>query len=308
MHITPNQSWIYDLDSLAMPAFEKIDYTKYHGVSTLITSRGCPFSCSFCTVHATVGKAFRARTAESVLSEIRHQVMNYGIREFHIEDDNFTFDMDRVTDICRRVVDEGLDIDLYLPNGMTVVSLTREIACEMAAAGFKRLFFGLETTDTARLRKIKKGFTSADKVEAGAKWFMEHGVVASASLIVGLPGQTISEIAHDSINMMTRGVPFMTNPFYPIPGSQDFERCIELGLIARETEAALFDMFNFSIGSDVLSPDELYWAWISTQAITIWPEFIKAGHLERGNGGKIDAFQAIVSLFATARPQHTIPS
>jgi anaerobic magnesium-protoporphyrin IX monomethyl ester cyclase len=199
------------------------------------------------------------------------------------------------------VVQEGLDVDFYLPNGMTVINLTKDIASTMAAAGFKRLFFGLETTDPARLRKIKKGFTSADKVEAGATWFAEHGVAASASLIIGLPGQTLAEIAYDSVNMMSRHVQFMTNPFYPIPGSQDFERCVGLGLISRETEPALFDMFNFSIGSDVLSPDELYWSWVATQAVVIWPEFIAKGHLDRRHGRRIAPVVAVDELVQHSR-------
>ncbi|BAL87774.1 hypothetical protein AMIS_25540 [Actinoplanes missouriensis 431] len=300
-HITPNRSWIQDLDGLPWPAFDQVDFADYAGNGTLITSRGCPFSCSFCTVHATVGKAFRARSVQSVVEEIRHAVAAYGVRGFHIEDDNFTFDMDRVLSLCHALIAEKMDVELFLPNGITVIGMTREIAAVMAEAGFKRLFFGLETTSGFRLRQIKKGFTSADKVQAGASWFRSEGVTASASLIVGLPGQEMAEMAYDSATMLERGVPFMTNPFYPIPGSQDFRICREKGLLTDDTEPALFDMFNFSLGSDLLNAQELYWAWIATQAMSVWPDFVRAGHEARRAGHTLDTMRSMRDLVRHSR-------
>jgi hypothetical protein len=157
----------------------------------------------------------------------------------------------------------------------------------MAAAGFRSLFLGLEATDPARLREIRKGFTSLDKVEAGVGWFRSRGVDASASLIVGLPGQTLTDVARDSLNLVRRGVRFWTNPFYPVPGSPDFQRCNELGLIDDDTECALFDQFNFAFGSDELSPEELYWAWVSTQALAQWPEYALEGSERRRAGERL---------------------
>jgi radical SAM superfamily enzyme YgiQ (UPF0313 family) len=284
IHLQPRTVFLEDLDSLPLPDVSLLEMSSYNGMATLITSRGCPFSCSFCTVHATVGKRFRARSPENVVDEVEHYVEHHGIRKFLIEDDNFTFDIPRVHEICRAIQARGLDVELHLPNGMTVVKLDRELVDDMAGAGFKSLFLGLETTDMARLRKIRKGFTSLAKVRDGAALFTERGVDVGASLIVGLLGQSVAELIKDSVNLMLAGVRFWTNPFYPIPGSPDFQQCLERRLITHSTELALYDQFNFAIGSDRLSPAELYWAWVSTQAMAQWPDYVLEGAARREVG------------------------
>ncbi|WP_216215541.1 B12-binding domain-containing radical SAM protein [Amycolatopsis aidingensis] len=284
IHLQPRASFLQDLDSLPKPDVTLLDMSSYDATATLITSRGCPFSCSFCTVHATVGKQFRTRSSKNVADEIEHYVKEHGIRRFFVEDDNFTFDIDRVHEICRAIRDRDLDVELHLPNGMTVVKLDEQLVTDMAGAGFRSLFLGLETTDMARLRKIRKGFTSLRKVRDGAALFTEKGVDVGASLIVGLLGQSAEELVKDSVNLMLAGVRFWTNPFYPIPGSPDFQQCLANGLITHDTELALYDQFNFAIGSDQLSPAELYWSWVSTQAMAQWPAFMLEGAARRERG------------------------
>lgn len=298
VHLQPRTEFFQELDQLPLPAVDLLDMDSYAATATLITSRGCPFSCSFCTVHATVGKKFRARTPENVVDEVEHYVTRHGIRRFFIEDDNFTFDIPRVHEICQAITRRGLDVELHLPNGMTVVKLDAELVDDMAAAGFRSLFLGLETTDVKRLRAIRKGFTSLEKVNAGADLFTGHGVDVGASLIVGLLGQNRAELARDSINLMLAGIRFWTNPFYPIPGSPDFQECLKRGLISPDTELALYDQFNFAIGSDQLSPAELYWACVITQAMAQWPQYVLEGAEARGHGEPISFTEAVERLLA----------
>ncbi len=298
VHLRPRTTFLQDLDGLPLPAVDLLRMGDYHDTATLITSRGCPFSCSFCTVHATVGKKFRSRTSENVVDEIEHYVTAHGIRKFFIEDDNFTFDIPRVHEICRAVRARDLDVELHLPNGMTVVKLDEELVEDMAAAGFRSLFLGLETTDRTRLLKIRKGFTSLEKVRTGARLFTERGVDVGASLIVGLLGQDSAALVRDSINLMLVDVRFWTNPFYPIPGSPDFRQCLSNGLISQDTELALYDQFNFAIGSDLLSPAQLYWAWVSTQAMCQWPKYVLEGAAARREGRQIGLAEGLDQLLA----------
>ena len=297
IHVTPRAGWIENLDEVPRPAVDLLDMSAYDNTATLITSRGCPFSCSFCTVHATVGKRFRARSPADVAGEISDYVHHHGIRRFFIEDDNFTFDIPRVRQICAEIRRLELDVELHLPNGMTVVKLTDELAEDMAGAGFRSLFLGLESTDVKRLRAMRKGFTSLSKVQSGAASFSARNVTVGASLIVGLLGQDVPEIADDSVQMARSGVRFWTNPFYPIPGSGDFNSCVAAGLIGPDTELALYDQFNFAIGSDRVRPDQLYWAWVATQAIAQWPAYVLAGG---GMGGDYSLSAAAEDLVAAS--------
>src|ERR1043166_8733011 len=224
-HIEPRRSW-GDVERLPSPATDVVAFAPYGNVVTLITSRGCPFSCTFCTVHAMVGHRFRARSQRQVVDEIAHYVSTYGITAFAIEDDNFTFSIPRVVEICEEITARGLQISLSLPNGMTVVKLTEPLAALMARAGFRDLFLGLESTDPARLKEIGKNFTSLNHVGDGHRWFVERDVEVAASLIVGLPHQSAAEIARDLANLLRRGIRFCSNPFYPIPGSPDYDTCL----------------------------------------------------------------------------------
>ena len=107
LHVTPAAAQVPDLDALPLPATDLLDFDRYGRWTTLITSRGCPFSCTFCTVHATVGKAFRYRSPQNVVDELRHYVFEHGVRQFRIEDDNFTFDVDRVRELCGAIRASG---------------------------------------------------------------------------------------------------------------------------------------------------------------------------------------------------------
>lgn len=288
VHETPQTSWLVDLDVLGRPVTGLLDFDRYDRTATLITSRGCPFKCTFCTVHAIVGDKFRSRSAVSVVDEIEHYLKAHDIRRFSIEDDNFTFSMPRVIEICNEVIDRGLEVELNLPNGMTVVRLTEEVAELMATAGFRELFLGLESTDLQRLRLIAKRFTSPDQVSEGYKWFTSRGVVTSASLIVGLPGQGTREIARDVATLLLRGIKFWSNPFYPIPGSPDYRTCMSQGLITEETDFALFDQFNFATRTSELTAEELYWIYTMTQAASHWPGFVLDGCRNPGPSATFD--------------------
>jgi len=274
IHLTRRGTWA-ELDKIAPPANDLIDASNYGNVVTLITSRGCPFSCSFCTVHAVVGKRFRSRSSVDVVDEIERYVAA-GIRSFAIEDDNFTFSVPRVVEICEEIIRRDLKVWLSLPNGMTVVKLNERVADLMARAGFRALFLGLESTDDQRLREIDKRFTSLGKVREGYRWLTERGVDVAASLIVGLPGQGIGEIARDVARLLATEIRFWSNPFYPIPGSPDFQTCIDQRLITESTDYVLFDQYNFATPTSTLTQEELYFAWVLTQTISHWPEFFRA--------------------------------
>lgn len=277
IHAYPKINWLQNLDTLPFPAADQLQFERYAGITTLITSRGCPFSCTFCTVHATVGKKFRARTPANIADEIEYYLHNFGVKRFSIEDDNFTFDIQRVFEICREIKARKLEVELNLPNGITVVKLNEDLVQAMVDVGFRKLFLGLESTDETRLSAIAKRFTSLKEVERGAAWFADLGADVSASLIVGLPGQSLNEIVRDVTTLVRSRIKFWSNPFYPIPGSPDYWRCIELGIIEKQAEYSLFDQYNFAFGNDVLSASELYWTWVTTQTVAQWPSFIREG-------------------------------
>lgn len=122
--------WIHNLDKLPFPAADLLEMKRYNHV-TIITSRGCPNNCSFCTVHPTVGRVHRARSVENVIAEIKYYIKKFGIKVFNIEDDNFAFDFNRANDILDCLIKLDEDLTLNLPNGMTAINIDENMIKSM---------------------------------------------------------------------------------------------------------------------------------------------------------------------------------
>ena len=134
--VNPKTSFIQDLDALPFPARHLLPMQEYfrinmpHGVTTrrspntsLITSRGCPAQCVFCSIHPIWGKTFRPRSPENVLAEIRLLITTYGIRELQFEDDNLTFDQKRANRLFDLMIEQRLDMLWTTPNGVAMWAL-----------------------------------------------------------------------------------------------------------------------------------------------------------------------------------------
>lgn len=273
VYANEDREWIDDLDALGHPAVDLLDFGRYEGTTTIITSRGCPFSCSFCTVHPTAGTRHRARSPENVVAEMEWYINRFGINKFNIEDDNFTFDPGRAEAIMDLIIARKLEARIELPNGIAVIGMTERMAEKMIRAGVRDLFFGLESPSPDVLRKIGKPFTSLEKVKTALGWFERRGLPMGASLIMGLPDQDLPGIVADLVTLLLSGVHFGTaNPFYPTPGARIWSECRERGLVSDETDFSWLDEFNFPIETSGFSRRDLADIWIASLAAETWPE------------------------------------
>lgn len=254
------QDFVTDLDRLGFPTRDDFDVGRYHGITSIITSRGCPFSCTFCSVHAIVGKSFRSRSAESVVEELSYHA-RHGVRTFNIEDDNFTFDMDRVDRIMEAICRAGLDIELRFPNGITAIKLTRERIRLFARAGVKQLFFGLESTDPVMRKVLKKSFAKMDHIVDLVGEAQRQGIHAFVSLITGLPGHTPETMAQEIADSFRMGLGGSTNPFYPITGTELFRRAQADGLLETE-DPEWYEPLNFPVAGDAFTRDDVTEAFL----------------------------------------------
>jgi anaerobic magnesium-protoporphyrin IX monomethyl ester cyclase len=195
----PSPVYVDDVDSLPLPARHLLDLPTYirHSyherarrwpIANMVTSRGCPFSCVFCS-RSNNGKRYRPRSPEKVLEELK-ELRRRGFREVQIVDDNFTADRERVLEICRLIRSEGLDMSFCTPNGIRVDSVDEEVLTEMYRAGFYAVAFGAESGDDAVLEKIMKGITSSDILRA-VRAAKRIGFYVSLFSIIGLPGSSV---------------------------------------------------------------------------------------------------------------------
>jgi radical SAM superfamily enzyme YgiQ (UPF0313 family) len=193
---TGMQPLIDDLDIIPFPARHLVPYEKYWSViakrspvTTMITSRGCPYRCSFCA-RPHLGKKFRARSAQNVVDEMESCV-EMGIHEFLIYDDTFTVDKQRVMDICHEIINRKLDIGWDIRARVDTVD--REMLGKLKSANCERIHYGVESGDDGILKVLKKGI-SIDQIKRTFKLTREFGIKTLAYFMFGSPGESREHI------------------------------------------------------------------------------------------------------------------
>jgi radical SAM superfamily enzyme YgiQ (UPF0313 family) len=156
--------------------------------TTVMSSRGCPYHCSFCSTAG--GKLYRANPAARVAEELEHCV-GLGIREFLFFDELFTYDRQRVLDLCGLIRGRGLDISWDVRSRVDRVD--PEMLKAMAGAGCHRIQYGVESGTERVLGILKKGI-HLDQARQALRWTREAGIATYADFMIGSPGETREEI------------------------------------------------------------------------------------------------------------------
>lgn len=189
--VTPERPFLKNLDELPMPAYDLFELKEYMDKKLpMVTSRGCPHRCIFCSIFLTMGREFRTRSPEHVVDEIEHWYKKYGYRRFAFNDDVFNFDMNRVKKICDLIIERGLKVEWELRNGIRVDKVDLEMFQKMKRAGCIYIAFGIESGSQEVLNKMKKGAT-VEQIKRAAKLAKEAGLPAGGFFIIGLPGDNM---------------------------------------------------------------------------------------------------------------------
>jgi radical SAM superfamily enzyme YgiQ (UPF0313 family) len=236
IRINPLRNFIQDLDSLPHPARELLDLDRYRlrkkRSTMIITSRGCPHGCAYCSAHLVMGTSFRTRTPEALLKEMKECQKQYGIEIFDIEDDNFTFDQQRAKQLMNLIIEKFGEekIELSAMNGVSFASLDEELLRLMKRAGFKAINLSYVSTDPSTKERMgrPKTMTEFDKILEDAE---RVGLDVIAYAILGMPGQTIEEMVDTLIYLMGKKVLIGPSIYYPTPGTPLFERCNREGIL-----------------------------------------------------------------------------
>lgn len=196
IHTGPPQ-FIDNLDELPFPARELIDNNKYFSllgtsslVTTMITSRGCPFQCLFCD-RPHLGKKFRARSPENVVDEIEECLKKYGIKEFLIYDDTFTVNRQRAIDICNEIIKRKLNIIWDIR--ARVDTIDKDLLSALKKAGCERIHYGVEAGTQKVLDIFRKGIT-LKQVEKAFELTKEAGMQTLGYFMIGNPEETEKDI------------------------------------------------------------------------------------------------------------------
>ena len=204
---SPDRPFIQNLDALPLPAYKYVPIEKYRitGMKLLpiISSRGCPFQCSFCVASQMFGAKFRARSAKNVLDELQWLKDDFGAEGIAFQDDTLTFDRKRATEICDGMIERKLN--LHWGCGTRADVVTKEVLTRMSKAGCDEICFGVES-GCQRIRDSLKKRVTTEQCENAIKWAKEAGIFVTVSVIIGYPGET-KDTLQESFNFIEKSEP-----------------------------------------------------------------------------------------------------
>lgn len=191
----PLREYLQELDSLPFPARHLLPLNKYYSIhgqkeqmTTIFTSRGCPYNCLFC-YHA-FGKKFRFRSPKSVVDELQ-EIINLGIKEVFFFDDLFTAKKDVVIGICDEIIKRKLKVIWEIRARINTID--KEMLEKLKDAGCLRISYGVEAGTDRILKVLRKGITTQQVIDA-FKLTKAYGFITYADFMIGSPGETKDEI------------------------------------------------------------------------------------------------------------------
>jgi len=227
--LTAPRKRIRNLDSIPFPARDLYDHASYKAyymenygftMTQMMCSRGCPFSCDFCS-RPVFGRAYAARSAKNIVDEME-EILSYGYDHIWLSDDIFPVDRKMVTQVCDEIMRRGLRFEWGCLCRADLMS--RELALKMRQAGCWQIFFGLESGDDHVLKLMNKGITVQQSREAVSAC-ADVGIRVGAFFMLGYPGET-NETMLKTIRLAT-SLPLTYFSFtvpYPIPGTGLYEK------------------------------------------------------------------------------------
>ncbi len=229
-----------DLDGLGLPAWDLIKPQEYpesqHGaffkqfpIAPVMVTRGCPYPCTFCAGSLVSGKKIRRRSIDNVLGELKMLNKDFGIREFHIIDDNFTMDREYVKDFLRRLKALNLGMTWAVPNGVRMDALDDELLALMKETGLYMISLGIESGSDEVLTAMRKGITVA-KIRECVNRIDKAGIDIAGFFILGFPGETVETIRQTidfAAELPLKRANFFT--YLPFPGTESYAKLLASG-------------------------------------------------------------------------------
>ncbi len=205
--VNAKTKYIEDLDSIPFPARDLLPMETYNRIGVphsfsaasrynapLITSRGCPAHCIYCSSTKFWGNRYRFRSPENVLDEIEELVTKWGIKEIQFEDDNITANRERARQIFQGIIDRGFDVKFNFPNGVALWTLDEELIDLIVEAGAYEMTLAFESGCQEVLSRIVKKPLNLKKARKITKYIKSKDIRTNAFFIFGFPGETLDQM------------------------------------------------------------------------------------------------------------------
>jgi radical SAM superfamily enzyme YgiQ (UPF0313 family) len=221
----PERDNVRDIDTLECPH-------RYYDTHIVMTSRGCPWACTFCGAETSWGRGFRGHSVPYVLDMLEAALRRVRVRMIQIKDDTFTTNKKRVLELCRGIRERKLNFLWSCDTRVDVLS--EELLREMRLAGCQRLSLGVESGSQTILDAIDKRITVDEIVEA-AEMAKRYGVHVRFYMMLGNRGETAETFA-ETLSFLERARPhqYIFSCLSVFPGTADFHAAEKSGWLTRE--------------------------------------------------------------------------
>lgn len=251
-----------DVNSLPLPAYHLLPMKNYHfefleEFSTVLSSRGCPFSCTFCSEWDFWGKPWRPRNPESVGEELEIVNKKYKRKSVWFGDDCFNVDYHHIKGICDQISERDLDVQWFYQGRLDYLIKHKDLLPLMRKTGNIMVQIGIESATNQELKSINKKIT-VDQVKKAVNLMRENDIICQGMMIIGTFDDTVDSILHKIKFMKSLKVDFpIFTMFTPFPGSKVYEKARKEGLI-EEYDYDHFDMAYPVMPTKGLSREELF--------------------------------------------------
>lgn len=255
---TPSREPVEDIDTLSLPAYHLVDIERYFelkkmgfdgreifysypGVEravSLITSRGCPYNCCFCSIHLTMGRKWRSNSVDYVINHLKLLISRYNVNHIHFEDDNLTLDPERFNLLLNRMIKQKIKITWDIQNGVRADLVNEALLIRCKETGCTCLRIAVESGNPRVLREIIDKKLDIEKVIKVAEISKRIGLYLEAFYIIGFPGETLSEMEETIEFACTLEKRYGTKPHLftatPLIGTRLYDICHKKGYIVKE--------------------------------------------------------------------------
>jgi radical SAM superfamily enzyme YgiQ (UPF0313 family) len=236
---TKPRKLIENLDTLPFPKHEIFfKSSKERLTGSLLSARGCPFSCSFCCLNPESKRIVRFRDPKKVVDEIEYMIKKFPkMKEISINDDSFFVNNQRVIEICNEIIKRKIKLD-FICSGR-IKPLSKEVVKKLEEANFIRVTLGIESGDNSILKSCHKGINQEDILNA-FKLFSKSKIHLKTYLIIGLPGENLNTINETAkfIKKLQKikyvSYPRSFNILFVYPGTEVYEIAKSKGFINDE--------------------------------------------------------------------------
>lgn len=268
---TKRRAPLKDLDSFGQLPYKMLEMDRYlknpnlyinrsalAGRSiSVVTSRGCPYKCCFCSIHVHMTREYRTHSTSYVLQNLSDLIDQFSIYRYHFEDDNFSLDLKRYENILNGMIRLGVPIEWDTPNSMMAMRLNEHLLSLTRKAGCRSLYISIESGSQRVIDEIIRKPIDLGRVDRLVRYAKAINLPLSSYYVIGFPGEKIEEI-HATLNLALRYysmydvVPYVLMAT-PLPGTKLEQLAIEKGMMSSKFGPSDYAIATQLIGHRALS-------------------------------------------------------